>query len=403
MTAFLSRTVGGRRESSSAPPGVEDIVCFSHLRWHLVYQRPQHLLTRAAQTRRVFYFEEPRFDVAHAYLETTCDPSGVTILTPHAPPAQGLTAVQSMLDFFLSGREVTDYVAWYYTPMALQFTAHLHPVATVYDCIGELSAFAGAPPGLRGAERALLSRSDLVLAGGHSLYLAKRELHANIHEFPSSVDVEHFAKARHPHADPPDQAAIRSPRIGFFGVLDERLDRDLLAGIAAASPGWQFVLIGPVVKINRTDLPSAPNLHYLGPKSYEELPAYIAGWDVAMLPFARNDATRYISPTKTPEYLAAGRPVVSTSIADVVRPYAEEGLARIADTPADFTDAIRAVLCDRWSRRLPRVDAFLALNSWDLTWMRIDERLRAAVTARQASTVLPAAAPRTGGITARTL
>jgi UDP-galactopyranose mutase len=390
---------------SVPPAGCEDIVCFSHLRWNFVFQRPQHLLSRAARSRRVFYVEEPRADVQTPRMETMRDPSGITIAVPHLSATSDLVVLQAMIDFFLSAHEVKNYVAWYYTPMALQFTGHLRPTATVYDCMDELSAFAGAPPGLRDAERALLARADLVLTGGHSLYLAKRHLHANVHEFPSSVDVAHFAAARHRRRSPADQAQIPPPRIGFFGVLDERLDRDLLGAVAARRPDWHFIMIGPVAKIDVGDLPTAPNLHYLGPKTYADLPAYIAGWDVAMLPFARNEATRYISPTKTPEYLAAGRPVVSTSIADVVRPFGEEGLARIADTPADYVAAIEQALAEPTANWLARADAFLAGNSWDLTWARIAERLRAAIitqhsAARRAAAASPAAAaiePTTAG------
>ena len=195
----------------------------------------------------------------------------------------------------------------------------------------------------------------------------------------------HFGLARQPIPEPADQHGIPRPRIGFFGVLDERLDRELLADIAQRSPGWQFVIIGPVAKIDPSDLPSCPNIHYLGPKSYKDLPNYIAGWDVAMLPFARNEATRFISPTKTPEYLAAGRPVVSTSIADVVVPYGRDGLARIADTPDLFIEAIRAALCEPASRWLPRADAFLSGNSWDATWSRIAQHLRTAIDNRRAA------------------
>ena len=356
-----------------------DLVCFSHLRWDFVYQRPQHLLSRAARTRRVVYIEESIPDATRPYLETRRDASGVLIITPHLPPDAGAMHVRTLLDFFLSTNDIRDFVAWYYTPMALDFSSHLRPAATVYDCMDELSAFAGAPAGIREKERELLARADLVLTGGRSLYEAKRALHGNVQECPSSVDVSHFALARQPLPEPWDQESIPKPRIGFFGVLDERLDLDLLRNIAQLSRGWQFVMVGPVAKIDRGSLPSRPNIHYLGAKSYKELPGYIAGWEVAMLPFARNEATRFISPTKTPEYLAAGRPIVSTSIPDVVRPYGEEGLARIADTPELFVEAIREALCDPASRWLPRADAFLSGNSWDATWSRIAERLRAVV------------------------
>lgn len=374
----------GRYMSGEPEP---DLICFSHLRWDFVYQRPQHLLSRAARTRRVVFVEEPIHDVPRPRLETRRDESGVTIAVPHVPRESAAMHIRTLLDFFLSANDVDHFVAWYYTPMALEFSGHLRPVATTYDCMDELSAFAGAPAGIREKELALLSRSDLVLTGGRSLYEAKRALHRNVHECPSSVDVAHFGLARQRLSEPADQQDLPRPRIGFFGVLDERLDRELLAGIAGRSPGWHFVIVGPLAKISPADLPSLPNIHYLGPKSYRDLPSYISGWDVAMLPFARNEATRFISPTKTPEYLAAGRPVVSTSIPDVVVPYGRDGLARIADTPELFVEAIRAALCDPASRWLPRADAFLSGNSWDATWSRISQHLRDVISAGRAAQI----------------
>ncbi len=374
-------------DSSSGRSGLPeiDLVCFSHLRWDFVYQRPQHLLSRAAKSRRVLFVEEPYYGVPRPSLEIRRDPSGVTIAIPHLPHGADAVPLQALLNFLLSAYDITKFVAWYYTPMALDFSAHLRPTAIVYDCMDELSAFTGAPPGLRDKERALLTRADLVLTGGRSLYEAKRSLHRNVHECPSSVDVPHFARARQPLADPSDQRDIAHPRIGFFGVIDERLDRELLSGAAERRPDWQFVMVGPVAKIRQADLPACKNIHYLGAKAYPELPNYIAGWDVAMLPFARNDATRFISPTKTPEYLAAGKPVVSTSIPDVVRPYGDKRLARIADTPDDFVDAIRAALAEPTTDWLPQADAFLAGTSWDATWAAIAERVREVVRSGHAA------------------
>ncbi len=239
---------------------------------------------------------------------------------------------------------------WYYTPMALPLGAALNPSAIVYDCMDQLSAFKGAPAGLLERERELLRQADVVFTGGHSLYQEKRQSHPNIHPFPSSVDVSHFAQARVAQPEPTDQATIAGPRLGFFGVIDERMDLELLAGVARARPSWQLVILGPLAKIDSSDLPQAPNIHYLGSKSYSELPSYIAGWDVALLPFARNESTKFISPTKTPEYLAAGRPVVSTSIADVVTPYQALGLVRIADTADEFVRACEDALTEARGR-----------------------------------------------------
>ena len=192
--------------------------------------------------------------------------------------------------------------------------------------------------------------------------------------------------------DPPDQAGIPHPRLGFFGVIDERMDLDLVAGVAAARPDWHIVMVGPVVKIDTATLPCAANIHYLGPKSYEDLPQYVGGWDVALLPFARNEATRFISPTKTPEYMAAGRPVVSTSIHDVVRPYGQQGLVRIADDVRPFVAACEAALAEDASQRNTQADAFLRQTSWDGTWLRMRRLIDVAVQAADAGDAEGAAA-----------
>jgi glycosyltransferase involved in cell wall biosynthesis len=372
---------------SLSPPGQKtDLICFSHLRWNFVFQRPQHLLTRCARERRVFFFEEPILDAEIPRLELSRDSSGVVVAVPHLPAGLAPQTLQrelrQLLDGMMVGQRVTRYILWYYTPMSLGFSNHLRPAALVYDCMDELSGFAGAPSGLRDAEQQLLSAADVVFTGGQSLYESKRHMHANVHAFPSSVDVAHFARARNAPRDPADQAGIPGPRLGFFGVIDERLDIDLVAALAAARPDWQLVFVGPVVKIDPAKLPRQANVHYLGPKDYSELPAYISGWDVALLPFARNDATRFISPTKTPEYLAAGRPVVSTSIRDVVRPYGERGLARIADTPADFIAAVAAALAEPAAPRRRAADAWLARMSWEMTWAAMWDQVEEAVTQR---------------------
>jgi glycosyltransferase involved in cell wall biosynthesis len=365
-----------------------DVICLSHLRWDFVFQRPQHLLTRCAREHRVFFVEEPLFQGGITpHLRVEAD-GPVTVVVPHLP--EGLprpdctTAQRALLDDFIEAEDIRDYVLWYYTPMALDFTRHLSPRAVVYDCMDELSAFQGAPAALREHEAELMVRASLVLTGGRSLYEAKRHQHHNIHALPSSVDVAHFARARGVTADPPDQAGIPHPRLGFFGVIDERLDIALVDAVAAARPDWHLVMIGPVVKIDAGSLPRRPNIHYLGSKAYAELPRYLAGWDVALLPFARNEATRFISPTKTPEYMAAGKPVVSTSIHDVVRPYGEQGLVRIADEMPAFVDACLAAMSEDAQERVTAADAFLRQTSWDGTWTRIRGLLRAALRTRDA-------------------
>lgn len=371
------------------PPGTErrpDILCFSHLRWHFVYQRPQHLLTRCARRHRVFFFEEPVFDEGPARLATTVH-GNIHVVVPHLPrdtsEARAAENQRELVGQMLQQHAIYDYVLWYYTPMALPFTRHLTPAAVLYDCMDELSAFKDAPQELREREAELLRRADLVVTGGQSLYEAKRGRHPNIHPLPSSVDVDHFAQARSLTTDPADQAAIPRPRLGFFGVIDERMDIELVRAVAEARPAWQIVLLGPVVKIDPGSLPRLPNIHYLGGKAYADLPAYIAGWDVALLPFARNESTRFISPTKTPEYLAAGKPVVSTSIRDVIRPYGDLGYVRIADTPGSFITEVERCLAEEPRERRERVDPFLAEMSWEQTWARLEGLINTALNARQ--------------------
>jgi glycosyltransferase involved in cell wall biosynthesis len=372
-------------EPASSLP-TPDLICLSHLRWNFVFQRPQHLLTRCVRERRVFYMEEPQYAGRDPWLRIERSPEGVVIATPHLPAdwehraAPEIVETQRrMLDELFARERITRHVLWYYTPMALEFTGHLAPECIVYDCMDELSAFANAPAALKAREAELFRRASVVFTGGQSRYEAKRKAHHNVHPFPSSVDVEHFAAARQMTVDPADQAPLARPRLGFFGVIDERMDIDLIAGVAAARPAWQIVLLGPVVKVDPTVLPRRPNIRYLGPKSYAELPGYIAGWDVALLPFARNDATRYISPTKTPEYLAAGKPVVSTSIRDVVRPYGQSGLVRIADDVDAFVRACEAALAEDASARMRDADAFLRQTSWDGTWARMRNLVEAAL------------------------
>ena len=358
------------------------LLCLSHLRWDFVVQRPQHLMSRAAATYRVVFFEEPENVAAgQPHLRTRLAPEGVLVATPMLPAGLDAAAVDTaqrvLLDAFLVELGASPAVCWYYTPMALAFAGHLRPGVTVFDSMDELSAFRGASPRLLLLERRLLKQTDLVFAGGRSLHEAKRHLHPHVHLFPSSVDVAHFAAARSPRraSEPADQAGIAAPRIGFFGVVDERMDLELVGEIARLRPAWQVVMLGPVVKIDAADLPRASNLHWLGMKAYAELPAYLAGWDAGFMPFALNEATRFISPTKTPEFLAAGVPLVSTPVADVASDWGangdEERLVGIADGAEAMVAALEHALARPRQPWLLEVDRRLTWLSWSATWTRM--------------------------------
>ena len=348
-------------------------------------------MTRFAKGRRVIFWEEPfiQADAQEARLESrTCEDSGVMVVTPVLPERLGRdereTALRKLLDHLLEGDE-GGLIRWYYTPMMLAFSRHLEAVCTVYDCMDELANFKFAPPELTSLERELMAAADVVFTGGYSLWEAKRERHPNIHPFPSSVDRTHFALARSLREQPQDQAGIPGPRLGFYGVVDERMDLELLAALAEARPSWSVVVVGPVVKIDPASLPRRPNLHYLGGKSYDELPQYLAGWDVALMPFAINESTRFISPTKTPEYLAGGRPVVSTPIVDVVRHYGELEAVKVAASHEEFIAACDQALAlaragGEW---LKEVDAALSALSWNETFIRMNQEISRAVALRE--------------------
>ncbi|WP_090673365.1 UDP-galactopyranose mutase [Aureimonas jatrophae] len=346
-------------------------------------------MRRFARDRKVFFFEEfipcdhpLPFLEFHPFAQ-----DGVIALRPRLPHWWSVeereAGLAQLLAMLVETATTAAPVLWFYTPMMFAFAGEVDAAAVVYDCMDELTGFRFADPRLVELETRLIARADAVFTGGWSLFEAKRHRHGNIHPFPSAVDGAHFGAAREPGlAVPADQAGLPGPVLGFYGVIDERLDLDLLRDAAALRPGWSFVLLGPVAKIDPAELPRAANIHWLGAKGYGELPAYLAGWDVALMPFALNEATRFISPTKTPEYLAGGRPVVSTAITDVVRHYGALDGVRIARDAAGFVEACEAALAlGRTGAWLQQADALLADISWDTTQHRMAAILGEAVLA----------------------
>jgi UDP-galactopyranose mutase len=368
----------------------DTIITFSHLRWDFVYQRPQQLLSRLAAHSDVFFIEEPVHSAEpNPYWELHHPESRILVCRPCTPSRapgfcdEQMPHLRRLMRELLEQQALETYVLWFYTPMALPLAEGLKPRATVYDCMDELSAFLNAPAQLFEREERLLRMADVVFTGGPSLHRAKRGRHPNVHCFPSSVDARHFAAAANGAPEAGDQASLPHPRLGFFGVIDERFDIPLVAAMALAHPEWQIVLIGPVVKINPALLPRGRNIHYFGQRPYCELPAYLKGWDVCLLPFARNESTRYISPTKTLEYMAAGKMIASTPITDVVEPYGD--IVYLGASPDEFIAACERALSagpEEVSARRKRMREVLARTSWDDTAVRMWEQI-AAVCGRR--------------------
>ncbi len=352
-------------------PPLPDLVVFSHLRWGFVHQRPQHLLTRLAGRWRIVFVEEPVHTEGEPCIEAQSHGPHLTVLVPHTRVAQPgfhddqLAELQVLVARWLHTAGVERPVVWLYTPMALPLVPSLQPICVVYDCMDELSAFMGAPRQLRQRETALMKRAAVVFTGGPSLFDAKRHLHPSVHCIPSSVDAAHYSPQRLVAGSDPDRAVqslqghLLGPRLGYFGVIDERLDRALVQRLADAHPEWQVVMVGPVVKIDPASLPQRSNLHWLGMQAYERLPYFCAGWDVCLMPFAQNEATRFISPTKTLEYMASGKPVVSTPIQDVITLYGSA--VQVAHTPNAFVQACEDLLLAGAAQRLSRADEMASL------------------------------------------
>jgi len=374
------------------------LIVLSHLRWEFVFQRPQHLMSQLSNHYRIFFVEEPQLQEGPPRMVIRPVSANLTVCVPHtAIQAPGfhddqIPALELLIEDLVGSFGIENPLVWLYTPMALPLAGKLSPRALIYDCMDELSAFLNAPRQLIQRESALMRRADLVFTGGPSLYEARRARHPSVHCLPSSVDAAHFGRARGDAVDHPAQASLPHPRLGFYGVFDERLDFELIEAIASARPDWQLVLVGPVVKIDPATLPTLPNVHYLGQRPYDELPEFLAGWDVCLLPFALNEATRYISPTKTLEYMAAGKAIVSTPIRDVVMPYSD--IVAIGHDAGEFIRACEnALAMSRESRSL--LAGRMATVVAGTSWVRTAERMRELideVTARPHASSAPAPA-----------
>lgn len=351
-----------------------DMVVFCHLRWDFVYQRPQHIISRFAEGSRVLLIEEPwrRENESGSRLQKISDT--LHILQPNV---NSIEEIGQVLPEYISNMDIAT--GWFYSAAFVPLLSYFNFGTTIYDCMDELSLFKDAPKKLIEQEKYLVANADIVFTGGKSLYDSKVQLHDNVYCFPSSVDQDHFAKALNGVALPDDIVNIPAPIVGYFGVIDERIELDLLLATAALKPDVSFVMIGPLAKIGENDLPRLHNIHYLGMKDYKELPGYLKAFTVAMMPFALNDATKYISPTKTLEYMAAGKPIISTAIKDVVRDY--KSCVQIVGTPQEFAAAIDQEITGIQDPMMKyEYMEILKNTSWDSTVIKMKELILETAT-----------------------
>ena len=376
-----------RKESSYATPSSRimtsptkpvkkpayEMIVFSHLRWDFVYQRPQHLISRLSKTRKTLFIEEPIGkgpNQSIGYEIEVVSPT-LSVLKPKVDTIYDIHKILRQLQI----QEVP--IAWFYSPSFMELMPFIEPKKVIYDCMDELSLFKGAPTTIKEQEQELMKVANVIFTGGRSLFESKSKQQKNVHCFPSSVDLVHFKKATDEIKIPDDLKEIPKPTIGYIGVIDERIDMKLLAETAKIMPDYSFVMIGPLAKIGEADLAKGDNIHYLGMKSYNELPNYLAGLDYTMMPFALNDATRFISPTKTLEYMAAEKPIISTAIKDVVSQYSD--CVKIVDSAEQFKKAVEAIENDKKRSFLPLYKNVLDTTSWDHTAMKMSELINLVV------------------------
>lgn len=348
----------------NSPCETSDLLVFSHLRWDFIFERPHHVLSRHASHRRVFYFEEPIFGMSDfPRLHLKLSQENVHVVIPYLPtgmePADMNIVLAELLNELIYEEDLRDYTAMYYSPAALSFSRDLSPSVIIFDCMDH------AYENGKDSELELMKKSDVIFTSNQSLYESKKSHHHNIHPFPNSIDLNHFSHARMTVSEPLDQARIPHPRIGFYGGIEKNFNFELLATMADLRPEFQFVMLGPI-DCDPSRLPHKANIYYLGRKSYEEIPLYMSGWDSAMIPFP-------VKNPKTAEYLAAGKPVVSISLDEVIQPYGNAKLVYIASNANQFVESLEKAINEssydpEW---IERVDNFLDGNSWDVTFLEM--------------------------------
>jgi glycosyltransferase involved in cell wall biosynthesis len=370
-------------------------VVHSHLGWDWVWQRPQQFLSRLSKSHPVLFIEGPQPDervrATRVTMREITDFPDIVVVQMKIPAAlwsngswvdkERRRAVQSLLAGPL-GRKFAQPVQWFYDPMAVTaFAGHLDERAIVYDCMDELSLFRGAPAELVRRERELLALADVVFAGGPKMWKAKRALNPNCFCFGCGVDEKHFARARSARlARPSDVVYLPRPIFGYIGVVDERVDYELIAKLADAASG-SVVIVGPSTKVDTKTFPQRANLHWLGGRDYAELPSYARAFDVCMMPFAMNEATRFINPTKALEYMATGKPIVSTPVEDVVAQFSS--VVTIARNATEFIAACERVAANPPRQQIERGLERVRRNSWESIVAQLEEHIADALATKR--------------------
>ena len=386
--------LNGANEQAFAYP----ILVHSHLRWDWVWQRPQQFLSRFAKRHPILFVEEAMpvadLDKPRAMLRDVASVPNLTVLRTEFPPSvladrEAVDAEQKRLVLAtLAGPLSATFerpVQWFYDPMAaIAFAGQMNECAIVYDCMDQLSQFRGAPPELIRRERELLSLADVVFAGGPKIWKAKREHNANCHSYGCGVDVRHFGKARAEETEiPADLASLPGPRLGYFGVVDERMDYELVSALALAHPEWSVIIIGPACKVDPAGFPQHPNLHFLGARGYDQLPAYVKGLDVCLMPFAMNEATEFINPTKALEYMATARPIVSSAVEDVVLQFSD--VVSIAGSHTEFIAMCEQAIREPDPAQIARGVQLAKRNSWEAIVARMEGHIADVLLKRKRS------------------
>ncbi|MEO7699805.1 MAG: glycosyltransferase [Opitutus sp.] len=400
LGAQSSRTGSTPASGASAAPwkttstsSSHPIIALCHLSWDWVWQRPQQFLSRLAKTHPVLFVETYCADVPSTVVRLRSPENcpNVTICEMHLPASrwsdgkfidrERRRALRRALTNDLEGR-FDDAILWFNDPMAVTaFAGHLDESLIVYDCMDELSQFKGAPPALIEREYDLLEVADVVFCGGRKMRDKRLPYNANSHFYGTGVDIAHFGSARSSAlAVAPEIAELRGPVLGYFGVVDERIDYDLLAALADADPKWHVVMVGPTTKVDPATFPKRPNLHFIGGRAYAQLPTLTKGFSVCLMPFARNEATEYINPTKALEYMAAGRPVVSTALDEVKSNFS--GVARIARNHTEFIEMCQREVASPSRSRIERGLKLAQENTWDAIVGKMERHVAEALTVR---------------------